>query len=342
MTALQTIESALTSAAFRAEISETDFSGCAATVIGYGHMGSQYVRALRALGVGHIRVISRSPGPLKELGTLKNVDTFSGGYEGMSAHARKDEVGVVAAPLSLLPGAVEKLVLLGFRRLLIEKPVALSSSEIDALAVDLEEKGVEAYAAYNRVVYPSVLEARARAGRDGGITSCFYTFTEMIKPDWPDRFSATELSRWGIANSMHVISLAHRLIGMPSEWKAHRAGSLSWHPSGSVFVGSGRSEQGIPFAYHADWGSKGRWSVEIHTSAASYCLCPLEKLFQKTAAQGGWEPVPVKAFEPHMKAGVLEEVAASLKSDIAPLVTLREAARLTRYAEDILGYSDHG
>ena len=33
----------------------TDFSICGATVVGYGNTGKQYVKALRALGVQHIR-----------------------------------------------------------------------------------------------------------------------------------------------------------------------------------------------------------------------------------------------------------------------------------------------
>ena len=127
--------------------------------------------------------------------------------------------------------------------------------------------------AYNRVAYPSFLEAYARASHEGGITSCTYTFTEMIKQDWPERFKPDELARWGIANSLHVMSMAHALIGLPQSWTGHQCGALPWHPAGSVFVGSGISKLGIPFSYHADWGSTGRWSVEVHTAVSSYRLC---------------------------------------------------------------------
>lgn len=45
--------------------------------------------------------------------------------------------------------------------------------------------------------------------------------------------------RWGIANSLHVISMANDLIGLPKEMQSYRFGKLDWHPSGDRFVGSG-------------------------------------------------------------------------------------------------------
>lgn len=220
-------------------ISGTDFSGCAATVVGFGNMGRQYVKALRALGVEHVRVCSRSAGPLQELHEADGVETVSGGFEGLNARPGADELGIVATPVSLLVPASERLADLGFRRLLIEKPVSLWSQEIEQLAERFGARGVTAACAYNRVAYPGVCEALARARQEGGITSCTYTFTELMSPDWPERFPPQELARWGIANSLHVMSMAHRLIGLPARWSAFQAGAgrWPWHPSGAVFTG---------------------------------------------------------------------------------------------------------
>lgn len=334
---------ALSSADIAAVISTTDFSACVATVVGYGYMGKQYVKALRALGVRRIRVCSRSAGPLEELQRLDGVETVAGGIERLDYHPQPYELGIVAMPTLLLVAAAERLASLGVSRLLIEKPVSLWSSEIDQLSAMLRHKGVEAVCAYNRVAYPSFHETRSRAAREGGVTSCAYTFTEMIKPDWPDRFPAVELARWGVANSLHVMSMAHGLIGFPKTWNGHRSGALSWHTSGSIFVGSGISERGIPFSYHADWGSTGRWSIEVHTRLSSYRLCPLEKVYRRTSALGDWEEIPVATFAPDVKVGVVEEVAAMLSRDIrqvVPLFPLGEAARLTRYGEEVFGYPD--
>ena len=330
------------SAELAAAIAETEFATCAATVVGIGHMGKQYVKALQALGARRIRLSSRSAEGLAPFRGVEGIETTAGGVERLECRPQPDELGIIATPTAHLIAAAKHLASLGFRRLLIEKPVSLWSEEITRLAEELERQGVEACCAYNRVAYPSFHEIKARAAREGGITSCTYTFTEMIRPDWPQKFPAEELARWGIANSLHVMSMAHGLIGWSSTWSGHRSGSLPWHPAGSVFVGSGMSDRGIPFAYHADWGSTGRWSVEAHTAASSYRLCPLEKVFQRVSATSDWVEVPVTAAAPEVKAGIAEEVAAMLKPErrgLVPLVSLREAAALTAYGEALFGYS---
>jgi len=342
MTPLQAEQTRLLSSAeLAAAIAAVDYSTCAATVVGYGTMGKQYVNALRVLGVRRVRVCSRSAGTLQELQGVTGVETVAGGFERLGWHALPGELGIIATPTASLVAATERLVSVGFQHLLIEKPVSLWSGEIERLADALESQGVEACCAYNRVAYPSCHEVRTRTAQEGGITSCSYTFTEMIKPDWPQRFPHEELARWGVANSLHVMSMAHGLIGLPARWQGHRSGSLRWHPSGAVFVGSGISERGIPFAYHADWGSTGRWSVEIHTPVSSYRLCPLEKVFRRTSATAEWEEIPVTAFAPQVKAGIPEQVAALLNEELrelVPLVSLRTAAALTKYGEAVCGY----
>lgn len=328
-----------------AAVAATDWSGCAATVVGYGAIGQQYVQALQALGVRHIRVCSRSAAPLAALASVAGVERIAGGVAHWDGEPRRDELGIVATPPALLVPAAERLVALGFRRLLIEKPVALWSSTIARCASAFDQRGVEAVCAYNRVAYPSVQEARARALREGGMTSCTYTMTELVRPDWVDRFPPTELARWGIANSLHVASMAHSLIGLPATWQGHRAGAMTWHPTGTVFVGSGVSKRGVPFAYHADWGSTGRWSLEIHTAMSSYRCCPLETLTRRTSPQGAWDAVPLTVFAPEVKAGFVEQVASMLNPDIrqmVPLLSLQQAAALTQYGEDIFGYASHG
>lgn len=329
------------SAELAAAIAACDFSCEAATVVGYGNMGKEYVKALRQLGVSRIRVCSRSAERLQELRSREGIELVAGGYEALACRPASGELAIVATPIPTLIAATDRLVELGFHRLLIEKPVALSAHQIGELADALARRSIDAMCAYNRVAYPSFHEVRARAAQEGGITSCLYTFTEMVNVDWPSRFSGEELRRWGIGNSLHVIGMAHGLIGQPGRWHGFRAGSLSWHPAGTIFVGAGISDRGIPFAYHADWGSKSRWSVEVHTRVSSYRLCPLEKVFRKTLALSDWEEIPVTTLAPDVKSGFVEQVAAMLKSDIrqqVPLPSVRQAQALARVAEDIFGY----
>ena len=69
------------------------------------------------------------------------------------------------------------------------------------------------------------------------------------------------------------------LIGFPKELSASQSGELDWHPSGSIFVGSGISEKNIPFSYNANWDSAGRWWVEFLTKENRYIMKPMEQLF---------------------------------------------------------------
>ena len=126
---------------------------------------------------------------------------------------------------------------------------------------------------------------------------------------------------------------------MPKSWQTYRTGSiLASHRR--RFAGAGISEQGVPFAYHADWSSKGRWAVEAYTPAAAYRLCPLEQLFRKTSPLGEWEALPVTAHTPDVKAGFVEQVAYNLRAAGLPKLsyTLAEAAVLTRFGEQVYGY----
>lgn len=329
------------SAELAAAIRDVDWSRSAATVIGFGAMGRQYVKALQALGVTRIRVCSRSPGPLEALRGVAGIELIAGGIERLACTPQPGELAIVATPIPPAVAAAERLASLGFRRLLLEKPVSLWSSEIARLAEALGQRGVEASCAYNRVAYPSLHEVRARAAQEGGITSCTYTFTEFIHRLDLKRYPQEELVRWGIANSLHVMSMAHGLIGWPARWAGHRSGRLPWHEVGNVFVGSGLSDRGVPFSYHADWGSTGRWSVEVHTAVSSYRLCPLEEVVRRTSATGAWEPVPVEVFAPEVKAGFVEQVAAMLNPavrHIVPLVSLDQAVSLVSFGAEVFGY----
>jgi predicted dehydrogenase len=332
----------LSSAKLAAKIAATDFSGCAATVVGYGNLGRQYVKALLALRVGQIRVCSRSKEPMRELEGMRGIATFAGGFQHLAAKPVGGELGIVATPTADLIEASDHLVALGYKKLLVEKPVSLRVEPIQQLDESAKRKDIDARCAYNRVAYPSYQETKARTKQEGGITSCTYTFTEFVNRIGPGLFTDDELARWGIANSLHVISMAHGLIGMPKEWSGYRRGSLPWHATGALFVGAGISDLDIPFSYHADWGSTGRWSVEVHTSLSSYRLCPLEKLLRRTSHLSDWEDIPVVAFAQDVKAGIVEEVAAMLSGDIrrlVPLLSVSETAALTRYGEDVFGYS---
>lgn len=323
-------------------LSSSSFSHCSATVVGCGYMGKEFVKALQSLHVPSIRICSRSESSMEVFKGFKEVTCFSGGYEKFSAEARPGELAIIATPTEYLMNASTHLLGLGYKRFLIEKPVALDSKSLCQFGETFCKPDLDVASAYNRVAYPSFLEGKSWAAKEGGITSCHYSMTEIASPVWANQYPKEELARWGIANSLHVASMAHGLIGLPEHSTSLQSGNaFSWHPAGNIFVGSGVSKQGIPFSYHADWTSKGRWSVEFHTRQASYLLCPLEKLFRKTSFKEPWQEIPLHVFNETVKVGIVEEVAAvlypALRKDI-PVFSLKETIRLTKFGEKVFGY----
>lgn len=328
----------------KTKIAAADFSDCRATVVGYGNMGKEFVLALQALKVGQITVCSLSAQSLLSLKEFENITVFDGGYQNFKRKPDQDELAIVATPTAHLIPAALHLRELGYRKFLIEKPVSLWSEELREFYEAFADQKTKTVCGYNRAAYPALLELKHLTRLEGGITSCTYTFTEFTDRINPKAYSDDEAGRWGIANSLHVMSMAHTLIGMPKTWEAHCSGSaVSWHPAGSVFVGSGISEQDIPFVYHADWGSTGRWSLEVHTRKASYRCCPLEQLSVRRSFKEEWKEVPIACFAPDVKVGFAEQVAALFQEKIGcdiPLISLEGACRLIEFGEDVFGYEN--
>ena len=80
---------------------------------------------------------------------------------------------------------------------------------------------------------------------------------------------------------MHVIDMAFSPVGLPLYEKSSfmkSGNNLKWHPNGNIFYGSGITEKKIPFSYHSNWVSPGRWGVEWMTKSFRYIFKPLEAL----------------------------------------------------------------
>ena len=161
----------------------------------------------------------------------------------------------------------------------MEKPGALYLSELESLHELSANKNAKVFIAYNRRLYSSVFKLRKSVESDG-ITSAVFEFTEWSHKIRLLKKAPGVKERLLLVNSTHVIDLVFDLIGLPAEGKWHgwHVGSLDWHPASARFHGAGLSELGIPFSYHADWESAGRWAVEISTRKNKYILRPLESL----------------------------------------------------------------
>lgn len=311
-------------------------------VIGPGRMGAEYVKVLRHLGFPPetIRVLGRDRGRVEAFAVAHGgVCPAWGGLNRLDADA-PPETAIVALPPGAIEGAVERLMALGCRRILAEKPLALTAVRAEALAAEAVRRGVGLSVSYNRRFLPSVREARRMIAEDGGLISCAFDFTELERYNAADTVSmAWPKDRWGVVNSSHVIDLFRHLAGQPADWSHRRAGSLAWHPAGAVFCGSGVTERGVLFSYLSTWSGAGRWGMELTTARRKLILRPLEAVVVQENTGFATATAGLPAEPEGLKPGFLGLVEAFLADHPpAPLCSAAEAAASTRLVETIMGY----
>ena len=323
-------------------IKDRDFSDKTVLIIGAGWMAQQYCSALAQMGIRNVWLVSRSEKSAKTCCEKFGFQPYHGGYERCLPDLGTFDLTIVATPVHKLKPAAMHAIECGNKNILVEKPASLYSSELIGWAKQTDDRNARMRVAYNRLVYPNLWKLKELVQSEGGITSCRYTFTELVHTINFNNNEPDVYQRWGISNSLHVISMAHELIGMPEEIRTFCFGELEWHPSGNCFVGGGYTHENIPFSYHADWQSAGRWGIEVMTSQNAYRLIPLENLYRCRKGSFNWDLVETKSAFPGVKQGVAEEVAIILDPEFEktiPLVTIEKAAEYTKLAEQIMGYS---
>jgi predicted dehydrogenase len=246
---------------------------------------------------------------------------------------------IIATGVEHLYEAAKSLLDKGVKQLLIEKPGALHIEQLQELYVLSQSKGSNVYIAYNRRFYASVSKLFELVKDDGGVQSISFDFTE-----WSDRIEplskgAGVKEKWGLSNSTHVIDLAFFIAGKPFELAAYVDGGLSWHTSGSRFVGSGVTERNVLFSYRSDWDSQGRWGVTVYSKNYSYSLCPLEGLSRIPRNSVVPEQVDLDdKLDLDFKPGLYKQVQGFLTKSTNGMCSLQEHIELFPTYEQIAGY----
>lgn len=247
-------------------------------LVGTGYMAIEYAKVLNALGV-NFKVIGNGSVNANKFENEVGVKPFIGGLNAfLSTHPKLPDYVINAISVSGLFSSTKLLLSYGVKAILLEKPGAVRSDELQSLKNIAEVDKADIYIGYNRRFYSSVQNALAMIEQDGGVRSFNFEFTE-----WSHRIEKQDIEKevaheWIICNSSHVIDMAFFMGGWPKELKAFKSGSLSWHPAGAAFTGAGISESGALFSYRADWAAPGRWGVEILTGKRKLIFCPLEGL----------------------------------------------------------------
>jgi len=247
-------------------------------LIGAGVMAQDYIRVLQGLGRKFV-VIGRGEESAKKCSEVTQCGVVVGGLERyLKSNPNIVSHAIVAVGAESLYHVVLQLLNYGVKNILVEKPGALYKWQFDKLCYLSKRQEASVFIAYNRRFYASVLRGKKIVEEDGGVSSFNFEFTEwshVIETlDKPKEVKG----RWFLANSTHVADLAFYFGGKPKEISCYTSGGLSWHPSASIFSGSGISESGSLFNYFANWEAPGRWSVEVLTRMHRLIFRPLEKL----------------------------------------------------------------
>ncbi len=307
-------------------------------IIGSGFIAREYCKIFQYLKCRNVIILGNSEKSSKKLADEYKFKYVFGGFEKKLNQIEKKDLVIICTPIHLLLEATKLCLSSGQKNVLIEKPGTLYPEELLKINERITDQTVKI--GFNRILYPSQLHLKKLIESEE-ITSCHFRFTEWIDTINFEKYQKDAYSRWGISNSLHVIGMAFNLIENPAKISTYQQGGFDWHPSGSVFTGSGLSKKNIPFSYHADWESLGRWAIEIFTGGNSYRLKPLEELYVFDTGSKNWKKMEIKTIFPNLKPGLGEQVIMML-SDEEPiqdyLTSLSGAYELIKTTEQIFAY----
>jgi predicted dehydrogenase len=318
--------------------------GTRVLVIGTGKMGIAHISVLKDLdpdAIGAWAPTSRAKKEVEKLGVyffesnlLEAIKVF------------KPSHVIVAAPIEKLYETTSKIINLGVENILVEKPMVLNKKEAFQMLDVIEKNKTNLRVAYNRRYYSSfkTVVERIKNSKEK-IQSVYFEFNENYPTcDGPANKDFEVKKRWILANSMHVIDLAFSQVGLPlySESSfSFKAKDLNWHPSGSIFYGSGITENYVPFVYHANWNAPGNWKVEWMTSSTRYIFNPIERF--KIMKKNSFKIEDINfdnSLDVKYKPGVFLQNKDFLRGDNSRLVSPEYAVKLLNLAEILGGYND--
>ena len=307
-------------------------------LIGAGAMAQDYAKVLQGLGQ-NFAVIGRSAASAEKFELATGHSVRLGGLSAALAASGAPELAIVAVGVEQLASVATELIKAGTRRILLEKPGGLNTIEIGALKQIAAKHNADVMIAYNRRFYTSTALARKLIAEDGGATSCIFEFTEWSHVIASLTKAPGVKEAWFLANSTHVVDLAFHLCGFPKDWHAWHGGSLDWHPSAARFCGSGITDRGVFFSYHADWEAPGRWGLEFLTRKRRFILRPLEQLQVIQMGSVRIENIELDdRMDKEFKPGLFRQTEAFLNRDDSQFCSIDEQLRHNTVYGEMAGY----
>jgi len=165
-------------------------------------------------------------------------------------------------------------------KILFEKPGFLTPRALDSFVNLFPDSFDRTYVAFNRVFYPSVLAVKNFI-RENKPLSAHMDMSEWVSGLATKNFPISVLERWGIANSIHMLSVMFALFPNIKLERRNRVfpSQLLWHPTGDTFYGIFMSQdKDMYLSYQANWVGAGRFSINLNFRHISFKLSPLQNL----------------------------------------------------------------
>lgn len=296
-------------------------------IIGSGYISKEYLKILHHKKYS-CTIVGRGEKNIREI--QKDFPSFEYHHGGLKQYLDSHEIKSFTHCLNLvnieyLYQTTSLLLDHGAKNILLEKPGDVAIKNLKTLSLKAKKHDASICIAYNRRFFDSINTLEKLVKEEGGIQTLHFEFTEWLHRIDLNKFSDEILKKWITANSSHVIDTAFYLIGEPTEIYPiiKGKGSISWHPSGSVFLGAGVSENEIPFTYNSNWKSAGRWSIEVFTNEKRYFLRPMEELYYQNLGEVKINKIELNVpedsnFKPGLE-GVLESFLYQKDSKLIPI-----------------------
>lgn len=312
-------------------------------IVGSGQMAGEYLKVLHYLKKECV-IVGRGEKNIEKLKKeFPNYQYHSGGLDKYLKlyHENEFEFSINTVNVKYLFATTQLLIKAKIQNILVEKPGSLELSELVKLNKNSRKHDLNIYVAYNRRFFDSIIKLKELLTDDGGAKNLKFDFTEWTHTIEPKKFDEKTLKYWIISNSSHVIDTVFHIIGLPEKINCenHSQSKIKWHPSSSVFVGSGISEKNIPFSYNSNWTSAGRWMIEVCTDKGKYILSPMEKIKYIRKGEITENIVPVRSVDQNLKfkEGFLNQLK-SFFSNKENLCDLNEHIKHFKYYKKIGNY----
>ena len=311
-------------------------------LVGAGFMAREYLIVLKALKC-RVKIIGRGSARIQKLKTeFNDFDFYSGGIKKFLKTEKKvPSFAINAVSISQLENVTHSLINFGVKNILVEKPGSLTREGLLKINNSALKKGINVGIAYNRRFLSSIAKLKKEIKIDGGVSSVHFEFTEWIHTIDPSIYDKESLTKWILSNSSHVIDTVFSLIGKPKILDTHITGQnkIEWHPSGSIFTGAGISTKNIPFTYHSNWESAGRWSIEISTTKRRFFLKPMEKIFQQSKGSILNSEIKIEdQLDKNFKPGLFLLTESFLHFDMKNILKVNEQLSFLSFYSAIGGY----